>query len=617
MARSLRLGIALLVIAWMLRLPFLTFHSVWLDEAVAIWVAQLPLPVLLERTMAFKEEASPPLYFLLLKGWMALAGDGEFAVRFFSAWWGVFGLAWLWRLGALISRRSTRSIALALGASQPYLIWFAQEARVYGLLFALSAMSTVWLLKALRGTHSRWWLLYILTVTAACYVHLTAIFLFIAHLGLAFAAGRPIWSFREGRWAMAFLALAGAPLAWRAWSGQREAILWWNPPLPPFDALRWVLETWTVYKALGKFHEIGMELYVGAILIVGVLGMRPRLRPGWVGLAAGLALWYLASRRFPLSSPRYWMSLTPLALAELAALIDAGWAGRPVFRRMWRGLALAGWLGMAAVGFRYLWSPLNAKEDWRGAAAWVAAHAGPRDVALFFAEYIRFPFFYYYRKPLDHGAFAHPIPDEAAAEETLSRIHLEGHDTLWYIRAHADWADPVDRIDQALRARYPLRMEVFPEKVRIRAYALRWALPALPPQARPVQHRFASGWMLAGFHHAGSEGVDPRRWGVFPPTRQLHLTLYWSRLPEADGSVQFQASLVRFDGTIRIEGTSPRGGVLERAPPQSWPIGFLIVDDRDFILPADAPAGRYDLVITVGRPGGPGESFTLDVIEVR
>jgi len=616
MRRSLWIGALLLVIAWGLRVPFLTFHSMWLDEAVAVWVARLPPAVLLERTMAFKEEASPPLYFLLLKGWMALAGDGEFAVRLFSTWWILFGLAWLWRLGALFPPRVLRILVLALGASQPYLIWFGQEARVYGLLFALSAMSTVWLLKALRTDRHADWALYALTMAAAWYVHLTAIFLTVAHLGMAAAARRSIWSFRAGRGVLIVLAIAGMPLALRAWGGQQGAILWWNPQRPLLEAFREVLEAWTVYQAPSPSLALLGGVYSAGILSLGALSQH-RLRPGLMGLALGLVFWYLASQRFPLTSPRYWMSLTPLALSAFALSIRGSPAWHPALQRAWFSLSVAGWIGLVAIGFRSLWSPLNAKEDWRGAAGWVAAHAGPRDFALFFAEYVRFPFFYYYRKSIDHGAFAHPIPDLAAATETLGRFPLEDHDTLWYIRAHADWADPLDRIDQALRARYPVRMEVFPEKIRIRAYALRWTRPSLPSEARLVEHRFEAGWVLVGFHHAGGSGISPRAWGVFPLTRQLHLTLYWRRLPDAVEDVAFQVALIRPDGTFRLDGNPPRDGVLERYPPRTWPVGPLVVDDRDFFLPIEMPSGRYHLVLTVGYPAGSMESMILDVVEVR
>jgi len=122
----------------------LTYHSIWLDEGAAIWIAGLPLRVLIERTMAFREEVSPPLYFLLLKGWMTIT------LRFFSAWWIMVGLAVLFSIGRIAFGQPVGRLALALGALQPYLVWFSQEVRFYGLLFALSSLATLGLLRALR-----------------------------------------------------------------------------------------------------------------------------------------------------------------------------------------------------------------------------------------------------------------------------------------------------------------------------------------------------------------------------------------------------------------------------------------------------------------------------------
>ena len=144
------LALALLEVGWALRTHGLTYHSVWLDEGAAVWIARLPLRVLIERTMAFREEVSPPLYFLLLKGWMAIAGDGDFMLRFFSAWWIMVGLAVLFSIGRIAFGQPVGRLALALGALQPYLVWFSQEVRVYGLLFALSSLATLGLLRALR-----------------------------------------------------------------------------------------------------------------------------------------------------------------------------------------------------------------------------------------------------------------------------------------------------------------------------------------------------------------------------------------------------------------------------------------------------------------------------------
>ena len=283
--------------------------------------------------------------------------------------------------------------------------------------------------------------------------------------------------------------------------------------------------------------------------------------------------------------PRYWMSLTPLFLIGLAALIACG--SPSAWSRAWRAVALAGWVGISFVGLRELWSPRIAKEDWRGAAAWISAYAGPGDGALFFVEYIRFPFFHYYWKPLDHRAFAHPIPDRSAAEETLNALGLEEYETLWYIRAHADWADPQDWVDQVLRSRYPVRMEIFPEKIRIRAYAIHWQREDLPPDVRPTAVALPGGWFLRGLQHAGGRGVRPRSWEVFPPTRQLHLVLYWQRASTGGPPAR------RPDGSGRPH---PRGGAPSARrldlPPAAIPVASR-PDHRG--RPRSVPAGGSPL----------------------
>jgi 4-amino-4-deoxy-L-arabinose transferase-like glycosyltransferase len=45
-------------------------------------------------------EPNPPLMYLLLRGWIALAGAGEFATRYFSVFWGVLCVPLAYRLAA-------------------------------------------------------------------------------------------------------------------------------------------------------------------------------------------------------------------------------------------------------------------------------------------------------------------------------------------------------------------------------------------------------------------------------------------------------------------------------------------------------------------------------------
>jgi mannosyltransferase len=53
-------------------------QSVWFDEAYSIFLAKQPVAELIRLTSI---DGHPPLYYLLLKGWAAMFGFGELALR--------------------------------------------------------------------------------------------------------------------------------------------------------------------------------------------------------------------------------------------------------------------------------------------------------------------------------------------------------------------------------------------------------------------------------------------------------------------------------------------------------------------------------------------------------
>jgi len=60
----------ILLMALILRSAFLGGKSVWLDEAFSVWMAERPV----ERIWTTTADPHPPLYYLMLKAWMFLAG---------------------------------------------------------------------------------------------------------------------------------------------------------------------------------------------------------------------------------------------------------------------------------------------------------------------------------------------------------------------------------------------------------------------------------------------------------------------------------------------------------------------------------------------------------------
>jgi uncharacterized membrane protein len=125
-------AVAALVAGVVLRLH--SASDLWLDEALSVNIARLPLGDMVD---ALRRDGHPPLYYLLLHGWMAVFGSGDDAVRSLS---GVFALATLpllWVAGRRYGGRTTALAALVLLATNPFAIRYATEARMYSLVTLL------------------------------------------------------------------------------------------------------------------------------------------------------------------------------------------------------------------------------------------------------------------------------------------------------------------------------------------------------------------------------------------------------------------------------------------------------------------------------------------------
>ena len=110
-----------------------TRSDLWLDEALSVNIARLPLGDMLE---ALRHDGHPPLYYLLLHGWMEVFGEGDVAVRALS---GIFSVA---ALPAGVGRgpppRRPGGARSPAGAARlsPYAIRYTTEARMYSLVHA-------------------------------------------------------------------------------------------------------------------------------------------------------------------------------------------------------------------------------------------------------------------------------------------------------------------------------------------------------------------------------------------------------------------------------------------------------------------------------------------------
>lgn len=176
-----------------LRVDGLARQALWSDEDITLDRARLPL---LEMLYALPVEHAP-LYFISMRPWTLLAGEGDFALRFPSALAGTVAIALAGIVGARLFGRIAGVTAALLVATQLFAVSYGQEARMYALLLAFSLAAPAAILRAERlqrrgAPARRWW------IAAGILIALTAL---THHYGALIAFVLGAWAAHDVFWA--------------------------------------------------------------------------------------------------------------------------------------------------------------------------------------------------------------------------------------------------------------------------------------------------------------------------------------------------------------------------------------------------------------------------------
>ncbi len=108
----------------------LDHESLWIDETLTWYRANLPIPDMVENSI---ENRHTPFYFLLMKVWLQFE-DSDFWLRFFSVLCFASTVPVVYVIGRTVGNRRAGLYAVALVVTAPFLIRYAREARMYALL---------------------------------------------------------------------------------------------------------------------------------------------------------------------------------------------------------------------------------------------------------------------------------------------------------------------------------------------------------------------------------------------------------------------------------------------------------------------------------------------------
>ncbi|GAA2219973.1 glycosyltransferase family 39 protein [Micromonospora olivasterospora] len=328
-----------LVLAAGVVLRFCATSPLWLDEAQSVAIARLPLP---ELFAALRGDGAPPLYYLLLHGWMGMVGTGDWAVRSLSGLFATAALP-LWYVAA---RRSNAGlVTLVLAAGNPWLVRYATEARPYTLVILLVLLGVL----ALEGVRRRPGPVRALGLAIVAglllLTHYWALFLYaVVGVGLLVSLLRE--RSRAAWWSLVGLAAGAVPfLPWL------PTFLYQNrhtgTPWTGRSGIQVLLSVVTEWSAASVPPATALALVTWPLMTYGAVadGRRARLIGG-TGAATLLLAVAVAWLTGSAVVTRYAAVVLPLAVLVLGV-------GAALLPRLWTALVVAGltisWLAVDAV----------------------------------------------------------------------------------------------------------------------------------------------------------------------------------------------------------------------------------------------------------------------------
>lgn len=400
--------LAILLLAFALRMYGLAHKGLWGDEIFQARQAQRPLSVILTRSETPEIYDDFVLHYVVLH-FVSLVGTDEFWMRLPSVWMSMLALPVTYLLGRRLFGGAAGLGAMVLMAGAPFQIWYAQEARMYAAETFYAALSFYCFVGLWKG-RGRWQFLGMtLANTLGLYNHLFAIFPTLAEGGTALIVlGAQLWRQRDfslrGIWGMRGAAVVASLFCTCLLTLPLTTGVLANAGLQvrggAIHGAPTVKVDMAFVRDLLMYFGLGADWGWRALVSAGLAGvglvalLRRRMENGWIMSVFVLAPGILAF--VPLAgnlAHRYFIFMQPLYLACIAG--GAIWLGNGGVRWLGRGnllrarrsavaLTMAGGvlLGVMLIpplGALYGRAKLN---DWRSVVNFVQGHATARDVVM-------------------------------------------------------------------------------------------------------------------------------------------------------------------------------------------------------------------------------------------
>lgn len=502
------LVILLTAIGILLRLYRLDFESLWYDEVCSYDFARMPLRDILPGKNGMD---TPPLYILLLKGWLRIVPNTDWWIRLLSALLGCLSLWPAYAFGKrVIRKRSAQLTFYILYSLSGVLIYFSQEARMYALLInfvlianllALGMMRTGRLHFALGLSFITGTILYTHSAAVAYVASIYLILLIwaihqkegmkrrgialgISVLGAAICAIPAAIFLHNQTRGIAWLETAnqGKNLAFLAFSAFSRFVVEPGAPIPRglFACLSTMLLLWALLGLMGPWlrrrrgslPDVPIYRNLASLCLVGCTALLPCI------LLLGISL------RRPLFLDRYILYCAPSLLATVA--VGMAWMPLPRIRGFHARHIIVATVALLLLANNFMLAHTRRKNDCRKASAELLSLFKTGDAVAFFPGHDA-RWFRYYAKRDDIPVIAFPPQTGPAFQKALSLLdNLDSrYRTLWFFYSFPASAGEWQALPRHLERTHPRRAaRQYGTNLFLVAYDLQ-SRKMLPPEKQP------------------------------------------------------------------------------------------------------------------------------------
>jgi hypothetical protein len=426
----------------------------WLDETSSVFRASHPVTWMIRQSFT---DPNPPLYFILLKGWMSVFGISEFSTRALSVFFSALSVFILYYLARRFFNRETAFyVSLFFTVSQIHL-YFSHETRGYTLLALMGALTFYFYLQTINTPSILNLIKYTATITLLLYIHPVPVILIIIQFICL------LFYFSENRKGALYV-IAGqfiAAILFGAWVLKNQWISKMKSWIPSPDPGK-LKELLVTYLNTEFIFYLSAAVLLAIIVLIIIRLIQKKtifedfrsfiLLLSW-GLLPILVIYFISqySSRW---DTRYMLFATPGLYLLIAFMVSK--------------LPVNLLIRISFIALILISSIINLKlnpvkgEDWPGAINFMKEHRDDSTLTLVCADYQFMSFSYYYDKDIFRQLDQAP---EILKKENIfftkgagifKTVDASQYNKIILILSHEVAADPEGTLFRYLSEKYPI-----------------------------------------------------------------------------------------------------------------------------------------------------------------